>query len=193
MTENRRAVVDMTQGSWLDTAVPITTMMKGPIQGVPVGGGISLRAGATIRATDVSWLPYNVALETELVGDRYLCTEVICSQREGGDPVTTNGLRAVPLGRLIAAGLQDTVMKSWPIPNTEGEFMVEPVGTWSDDTVNVAAIYRLAYACGLNPTSEVAAALGVSKSVASNRVMKARRAGLLDPTEKGKARAGGPS
>lgn len=173
--------------------MPLTTKMKRSPFGVPVGGGFTLQEQATITATDVDWLPYDVRLDVKLVEGRYVCTEMTCTQKDGGDVITTNGLRAIPLGRVIAAALEDKVMKFHPIPGTKGETIGEPVGPWSSGDVKVAAIYRLAYACGLNPTSEVAAALGISKSVASNRVMAARRAGLLDPTERGRARAGGPT
>lgn len=176
-------------------AVPIKTTMKGigSLRGVPVGGGYALPPAATITATDVDGVPYDVTLQVELIERRYECVSLTCIRKEGGEPVTTNGIRAVPIARLIGLGLESQIMRYVPNPHAEGEVVGAPVGPGADESVRVAAIYRLAFACGLPPTSEVADALGVSQSVAGNRVMKARRARLLDPTVKGRSQAGGPS
>lgn len=177
------------------SSVPINTKMKGlsAMLGVPVGGGFSLPPAAEITATDMDDVPYDVTFDVELVEGRYECVSLTCTRKEGGEPVTTNGIRAVPIGRIIGLGLERNIMKWKPNPHAEGESVGAPVGHSDDESVRVAAVYRLAYACGLPPTSEVASALGVSQSVAGNRVMRARKAGLLDPTVKGRAQAGGPS
>lgn len=173
-------------------SVPIKTTMKGlrGLKGVPVGGGFALPPAADIAATEINDLIYDVRLKVELVDGRYECSSIDCAQKPGGPPVTTNGIRTIPVGSLIAIGLAGNVMKYEPNPRAAG-VVGGPVGPWSDDLVSVAAVYRLAFACGLPPTTEVAKAFQVSQSVAGNRVMKARRAGLLDATSKGKAKAGG--
>lgn len=173
--------------------MPIKSKLKGKISDVAaVGGGLFLPIGARIEATDMNELDYDVTLDVELTDGRYECVDLTCSRRPGGPPVTTNGIRSIPIGRLIEQGIAPYVLHSTPNPHAEGEWVVSPAGYSDDELVKVAAIYRLAYACGLPPTTAVANALGVTQSVAGNRVMKARRKeGLLDPTTKGKAKAGG--
>lgn len=175
--------------------MPINAKMKGlsALMGVPVGGGFSLPPAAEIPAVDVDFLPFDITMKVELVEGRYECTSLTCTQKEGGEPVTTNGIRAVPIGRIIASGLAGRIMKWKPNPHAEGESVGAPVGSGDDELVRIAGVYRMAYACGLPPTGAVAEYLEVSQSVAGNRVMKARKAGLLDPTVKGRAQAGGPS
>jgi hypothetical protein len=53
----------------------------------------------------------------------------------------------------------------------------------------VAAIYREAWRAGLNPTQAVAEALSLSRSAAAKRVRRARDAGLLPETTRGRPTA----
>jgi hypothetical protein len=54
----------------------------------------------------------------------------------------------------------------------------------------VAAIYRQAWREGGNPTAAVSQAIGISRSAAAKRVRRARDAGLLPETSRGRANAG---
>jgi hypothetical protein len=58
-----------------------------------------------------------------------------------------------------------------------------------DALAEVATIYREAWQGGLNPTKSVAEALSLSRSAAAKRVRRARDAGLLPKTTKGRATA----
>lgn len=62
----------------------------------------------------------------------------------------------------------------------------------ADALAEVADIYRQAYAAGLSPTRAVAEALSLSPSAAAKRVGRARAAGLLPPTTRGRARVVAP-
>jgi hypothetical protein len=53
----------------------------------------------------------------------------------------------------------------------------------------VASVYRNAWGRGLNPTQAVAEALSLSRSAAAKRVRRARDAGLLPETTRGRAAA----
>jgi hypothetical protein len=59
--------------------------------------------------------------------------------------------------------------------------------TRSDPLLHVAAVYSVAFAMGSNPTSAVAAAKGVKVNAAAQWVRRAREAGYLPPTTKGRA------
>lgn len=68
----------------------------------------------------------------------------------------------------------------------------KPVPT-RDALAEVARIYGAAWRRGDSPTKAVAEAFKISKSAAAKRVARARAAGLLPPTEQGRARGGAPS
>lgn len=57
----------------------------------------------------------------------------------------------------------------------------------SDALAEVAAIYMAAWQARENPTQAVAERVGLSRSAAAKRVARARAAGLLPPTSKGRA------
>jgi len=154
--------------------------------GVPVGGGFSLPPGALLAANDIPWLPYDLELTVVLEDGRYECRELRCVRKAGGEPVSPEGLRTISFRDVLVHALSWAV--TWWEPNPDGAgFRGAPVGAWSDELVQVAAVYRFAYACGDQPTRAVAAALDLPYSTAGKRVMAARKAGLLDPTDKGKA------
>lgn len=155
----------------------------GELAGSSVGGGFRLPVYAAIEGSDPD-VPYDVTLRVELRDRRYECDELICRRKEDGPPVTTDGIRSVPVGRIIADALGGWVTHA---TTKDGTTAIGPVAPSHDEAVRVAAAYRLAYACGLPPRAEVARMLDVSPSVAGNRIMAARKAGLLDPTERGKA------
>ena len=168
----------------------IATKVKGgkSLVGVPVSGGrFSLAPAATVTASEEPWLPYDLTLEVELLDGRYAVTELRACRKAGGDPVTTDGLRAIPLARILMAAFEGAVLAWKRSPG--GDAIGAPIGPWHDEQTRVAAIYLLAYACGQAPTKAVAQALGIPQSTAAKKVMKARRdpRGLLGETTPGQA------
>ena len=152
--------------------------------GSPIGDGFRLAQEITISGT--LDLPYDVAVDAELEDGRYVVKRLCATRKEGGPPVTTDGLRAVPVARILAHGAAGTLVKV--TPNTAGtEFTAAPVGPWDDELTQVAGVYRLAYACGLPPTKAVAESFEIPASTAAKKVMKARKAGVLGETTPGQA------
>jgi hypothetical protein len=109
---------------------------------------------------------------------RMVATEVSV-QGLADSAVTGDILRRIPVERLLRAHLPRTV-RSAGLHGRDEEDAGLP---W------VAAVYRVAFVTLDPPVKAVAEQLGVSASVAANRVMAARRAGYLPPTKPGKAGA----
>lgn len=152
--------------------------------GSPIGDGFRLAQEIAIPGT--TDLPYHVEIDAELEDGRYVVKRLCASRREGGPPVTTDGLRAIPVARILAHGAAGTLVKVTSNPQGT-EFEASPVGPWDDELTQVAAVYRLAYACGLPPTKAVAESFEIPPSTAAKRVMKARKEGLLGETTPGQA------
>lgn len=148
----------------------------------PIGGGFLLPSDATVEVDDPE-VPYLVKIGVTLEDGRYQCTSIECLRRTKtvphGPPVTSKGLRQLPLQRLVATALTSQAEQL----THRSEFITEE----SDELLRVAAAYRFAYAIGLPPTKHVAEELGIPGSTATKKVMKAREAGLLGPTTPGKA------
>lgn len=129
------------------------------------------------------------------------CVELCCRQREGGPPVTAEGLRRVRVSRYLA---DPTIHEVWQRrPQSSGRTLYTPVvggddladylrarrreerrgrrRITDDDLRRVADVYRVALASGAAPTAEVEAKLRLqSRAQAARWVAKAREAGYLD-------------
>jgi hypothetical protein len=114
-------------------------------------------------------------------------------------PITASTFRNLPLDKVAGLILRD--LRSTPDSSYVGppELYDDLLGTYVEggrtgrrpltttELATVAAIYRDG---GSQPTKAVADALNISRSAAAKRVVRAREAGLLEPTTQG--RAGGP-
>ena len=109
---------------------------------------------------------------------QFIIHKVVC---ESDDGVTGEGLRAVPLDRLLTNHLVVTSARRAARISHESHK--------DQELVEVATIYTAAFARRRPPVMAVAEALGVSRSTANKRVIAARKAGLLPPTTQGKAGA----
>jgi hypothetical protein len=153
------------------------------------GGKRTVDFGAQIRipVTDRfevkdSTLPYDVIIAYRYSDPRFEVTEVTCRQRHIGDvPVTSEGMRTVPVDRLLRDYLAERV-GPWPIHSAKD-------GKVRFHLSEVAAIYRFAYAIHMPPVAAVAQALGISTKSAGQYVIKARQQRLLPQTSQGKAQA----
>jgi hypothetical protein len=157
-----------------------------PVEGaepVLIPGGITAEADAQPN----EGLPYSVMLRLELVpGEpRYAVTRLEVK----GDAVTTEGLRQVPVGRLMRAAIEDAVGQARR--RRDGSLAIEwPGGKRpplpkrregpSDELLAyVALMYRLAHLVGEAPTEYVRRDLDVARATAGRWLAKARDKGLL--------------
>ena len=132
-------------------------------------------------------LPHVYDLELEVVDARLAISGFCVERRPGGEPVTIELLKSVPLVRLAAtageAGILTGLVRMVPggcdsVSRAEVDALPE--------AERVALFYRLAFFFGFPPTASVATELGVTHAVAAKRVQAARRAGLLEQTTKGR-------
>jgi hypothetical protein len=131
-------------------------------------------------------LPVLVDLELDDNGDRLVVTTLTLSARLEGPPVDADALRSIPLARLVRRAIEGPLGGPVRVESTgDGSVVVTPPGPLSEVEA-VAVAYKAALFIGEAPTAAVAEALGVSRDVAAKRVQAARRAGLLEPTSKGR-------
>lgn len=132
---------------------------------------------------------------------RFVCQRLTVRQRQGGQPVTSEAIRRVPVATLIrGVGAQH-----WMTIEDEGEQGVSMSDRRLDDhsierikregptdeaMAWVAHAYRMALVLGDPPTRAVEAALELPRSTAGRWVAMAREKGFLGRTE-GQGKAGG--
>jgi hypothetical protein len=169
---------------------------------VAVGEGVGVERYAVVDL-DEPWLPYLVraVIENTPAGPR--CVDLRLVARQDGPPVTPEGLRRVPLGRVIGEVERHQVV--WH--QKEGGVWAVASGDQSrrdraayrralarsraegrrwrlDEPMlrKVAAVYREAVAVGRQPTAAVQSYFGLSsRGQAAKWVQRARRDGHLGP------------
>ena len=155
-----------------------------------LGYGFALLVPPVALVDDPS-LDVVVDLELDVEGDRLVITRFAVERRPGGPPITMDVLKSLPLVRLAAKAATDGVLTGLVhVTTTNGTTTVTPAHASEIEALpeidRTAVAYRAALFFGLPPTVTVAEMLGVSRDVAAKRVQAARRAGLLEPTTKGK-------
>lgn len=124
----------------------------------------------------------------------YQCTGVqLMSDRE--TPITSEILRAIPIGRIAGDVLRREAMSLDPgddlplvNPTVGGQIPANLLRTWPKGNTDpllsrVAFIYQLAIALGEYPTSAVQKATGKSRATASRMVAAARAQGFIRTNE----------
>ena len=153
--------------------------------------GIGVRSPVQVVATDCAG--YDVELAVEVVAGRFMATSVLVRQREGGPPVTSEGIRSIPVARLTKLAVAAHVMQveekdgvtTWtPMRMTDetakrfrGEGPTDEALGW------VARLYRLALLLGDPPVTAVEHGLGLPRSTAGRWVALARQRGFLGQAE----------
>lgn len=156
----------------------------------------------TVHA-DEGDLPQDVRAEVvpDLTEGLLVVQRLEVCQRPGGEPVTSVGLRAVAVGKLVQAcipylqtrttdpatgrvtGAGTPAVSSADLEHTRQN------GTDRQTLQRVAHIYRLSLLRDGTPTKAVASAFRVSQATAARWVTKSRQAGFLGPV-KGQGKAG---
>ena len=160
-----------------------------------------LRVPTPVKAQITEGSPYDLDMVVEYVGGKFVCTSLTAKQREGGEPVTGEGLRKLPVSRYVS---QVVRMSAWRV-SSEAETAsswVPLVETWGDprefskrgpvDDVlrEVAAVYRLAFVLGDPPLKRVQETFGLPRSTASRWAAAPREKEFLGASE-GRGKAGG--
>lgn len=166
---------------------------------MPVGERFELVREYEVRFSDPA-IPYEIEMEVRVEDGAPRCHELRVSRREGGPPITGEGLRRLPLGRILerAAPLAARVRtgrKRGPVVRTVRthddirDFYAEwrlskhrrPRSVDDELLRRVAEVYRAAQRRGDPPTATVAQVLHGSRSSAGRWVMLARERGFLGP------------
>jgi hypothetical protein len=145
-------------------------------------------------------VPFLLVLKVDSSGPVAKCTELRCTERPGGDGITTDGLRKARLATYLRAGCNIFVANhggeedgyiNADLPVSDEEFQTylrqrrreERQGRrriTDGDLRRLADTYRQALALGLAPTAEVERVLRLrSRAQAARWVSKAREAGFL--------------
>jgi len=178
---------------------------------VPLVEGLEVRARFVVRYHGTPLLPYNVTLEALALPEpfRYICIDMRCELKTLDQPLTTVGLRAVNVTRLMSAAGQAILTKpdDYGIIRTTRDRGRDAAAPWFPaiealrydpraigrggptlEAIRATALtYRIAYLLGVPPTESVRETLGLEKGTAARWVSRAREAGLLAATTRGKA------
>jgi Family of unknown function (DUF6214) len=146
--------------------------------------------------------PYSLDLHVVYDGGRFVVDQLTVTRRPGGPPITTEGLREIPIAAMVRTGIENGLMRvgpreydgrtsSWKLTKAEPIALSERAqaggGPSDDDLRAVADVYHIAYAVGEPPTKTVMERLGLSRSTASRWIALARKRGLLGPATPRKA------
>jgi hypothetical protein len=138
-------------------------------------------------------LPYLVELTITFGGDRVVCEHLACHRRDGGAPVTSEGMTHVRVADLVylVALVATKEQSTLHIPGRRGlspvvlhdlEIPAPPPGRsgpTAEHLRTVGVIYTLAYACGGSPRRSVMEALGLARTTANRWIRLARERGQL--------------
>jgi hypothetical protein len=135
-------------------------------------------------------LPYRVVLDVTLESDRFICEALHAERKKGGPPVTSEGIRKLPVRELIRTVALEHIYRVRANPKAKGGTIITPTRLTgfkrfadagpTDETLEyVALTYRLAYACNDNPTKAVMDAFGLPRATAGGWIASARERGLL--------------
>jgi hypothetical protein len=151
-------------------------------------GGLHLPATVVVSSEDHEG--YGIEARVTYDGTRYVCADFRMWQREGGPPVTTEAIRAVPVKHLIRRAIESQTYElvQWS-RGQEPKYELMPElappdvrRSGADEMARwVATAYQLAIALNEPPTKSIQDRLGVSRATAGRWVAEARRQGLLPP------------
>lgn len=153
---------------------------------VDIGGGFSVWSPCAVVVTEDPSTPYDVKLELAIEDGRFEVQQLTATRKPGGPPLTTEQLRLVSVAKIAARAVAQVMPEI--VQSAPGAFQIGgEAPSPADELEHVAALYRLAYVCGLHPIQHVADQLDIPKSTAAKKVIRAREAGLLGPATPGVA------
>lgn len=176
----------------------VSAQHSGPMLGrrISVAPGIAGPPETTLTAKD--YRGYDVEVLLVFNGSRYVVRRIAVEQRDGGQAVTTEALRDIPVTGLMRTLMPSVLRKE--TAHADGSSTLDHLDDWTevaphhgptDEALRaVAQIYRMAYICGDHPTKAVEGNLKLARSTAGRWVSLARERGFLGPAE-GPGKAGG--
>jgi hypothetical protein len=180
--------------------------MNKPTSLVRLGPGLAAPREFTFSLKE-EWrysLEAGVVYEQPAGGDmgHFVCNQLTVKRRKDGPPITTEGLREIPVAAFLRAALEFHLMRGGPViregntstltltwagPIALSERARAGAGPSEKDLRAVADVYQLAYVTGGAPTKTVMERLGLPRSTASRWIRMARDRGLLGPATPRKA------
>jgi hypothetical protein len=188
-----------------------TPAKRKPTNFIPIGPGLGAPREFTFRVEEeeeegLYSLEADVIYEQPVGGrmGHFVVDRLIIRRREDGPPVTTEGLREIPVAAFLRLALEGSLLRIGPTERDEerrtSSWKLTPLGPIalseraqagggpSDaDLRAVADIYQLAYLTGAAPTKTVMQRLDLPRSTASRWIRIARDRGLLGPATPRKA------
>jgi hypothetical protein len=160
-----------------------------------VGNGFAAHVPATLESTPKDDLDYDLRMTVDFVAGKLVCTSLQANSREGGVPVTGEGLRAIPVARLVQQVISKVLLEVEPAKGGGAQFHsfrwppedFAADGPTDEALGHVARVYRWAHAVG-EPPVRTLEQLGLPRGTANRWVTLARQRGLLG---KAKPRAAG--
>lgn len=152
---------------------------------VEVGPGRMITPAACTVHVEVTGEPglAHVTMNLELIERRYRITRMEATPPAGAG-LDVEAIRRLTLPKFARHGIQHLIV----FESTDGErYTAERPMENPDPLWRVALAYSTAYAFGEDPTAAVATDEQISHAAAAQRVKRAREAGYLPPTERGKA------
>ena len=185
-----------------------TPAKRKPTNFIPIGPGLGAPREFTFRVEEEGLysLEADVVYEQPVGGrmGHFVVDRLTIRRREDGPPVTTEGLREIPVAAFLRLALEGSLLRIGPTERDEerrtSSWKLTPLGPIalseraqagggpSDaDLRAVADIYQLAYLTGAAPTKTVMQRLDLPRSTASRWIRMARDRGLLGPATPRKA------
>jgi hypothetical protein len=183
-----------------------TPPKRKPLNFIELGPGLGIRREFTFRVEEerLYSLEADVVYEQPVGGrmGHFVCNRLTVKRREDGPPITTEGLREIPIaaflrlaveanrirvGPTIREGNKSTWELMWAGPIALSERARGGGGPSDEDIRAVADVYQLAYVTGGAPTKTVMERLSLPRSTASRWIALARKQGLLGPATPRKA------
>lgn len=181
--------------------------MDKPTKFISLGPGLAAPAAIKYRCpvsfTDRMGNKQRYDVEAEVVFEegRYVCDRLTIRRQEGGAPVTTEGIRAIPVAMLLHVAVESWVAETtptedggyraawphWPVLPGLSERAKAGGGPSDEDLRTIATAYQVAYATGAAPTKTVMQRFELPRSTASRWIRMARERGLLGPATPRKA------
>jgi hypothetical protein len=180
--------------------------MNKPPGFIELGPGLGLPKTFTthVELEQLYSLDLEVAYEQPVGGrmGHFVCNRLTVERREDGPPITTEGLRQIPVAAFVRMAVEAHRMRvgprqhdghtstwelTWAGPITLSERARAGGGPSDEDLRAVADVYQLAYVTGGAPTKTVMERLALPRSTASRWVRMARERGLLGPATPRKA------
>jgi hypothetical protein len=192
--------------SWRHTGAMEETLKRKPTNFILLVPGLGAPREFTFRVEEERGysLEADVVYEQPVGGrmGHFVCDRLTIRRRDDGPPVTTEGIRHIPVTAFLRFAVECNLLRVGPTERDghTSSWKLTPIGPIalseraragggpSDaDLQAVADVYQLAYITGGAPAKTVMERLGLPRSTAGRWIKMARERGLLGPAMPRKA------